>query len=113
MAVCVTPFGVSATVPGTTVQVIVAVCGLKQVSVAFPVRPVELRTSGNTAVPPGLVVAVVVPPGGGEIEITTTKPVSGMVCTPFEASLVMVTGALKVACDGAVKSTPMVQAACG
>jgi hypothetical protein len=42
MAVCVMPFGVSGTVPGTTLQVMVGVDGLVHVSVAFPVRPAEL-----------------------------------------------------------------------
>jgi pseudouridine-5'-phosphate glycosidase len=77
IAAFVVPFGVKTTLPGTTVQVIEA-CGLLQLRVAVPEIPVDVRTSGKTAVPPGLTVAVVVPPEGGAIEITTPVPTSGI-----------------------------------
>jgi len=50
------------------------------VRVAVPVRPVELRTSGNTAVPPGSTVAVVEPFVAGVMARPTPVPVSVTDC---------------------------------
>jgi hypothetical protein len=50
------------------------------VRVAVPVRPVELRISGNTAVPPGSTVAVVEPPVAGVMAMPTPVPVSATDC---------------------------------
>jgi hypothetical protein len=66
MAVCVVDVLVTCAVPGITLHVIEAT-GLEHVSVTVPVKPVEVSTSGNTAVPPGFTVAVVPPPGPGDI----------------------------------------------
>jgi len=66
MAVCVVDVLVTCAVPGITLHVI-DVSGLEHVSVTVPVKPVDVKTSGNTAVPPGFTVAVVLPPGAGPI----------------------------------------------
>lgn len=70
IAACVVPEALSVTTDGTTAQVIVG-AALEQLRLTGPVTPLEVSTSGNTAVSPGVTVAVV---ALGEVGCRLTTP---------------------------------------